>query len=382
MKYLHAIRGFAALIVVIAHAKFPFWSGGQEYVKAFPRETWNVWDYFLFAVDMFSSNATVMVIVFFVLSGFFIAYSFDTNNWKLKEFYFNRGIRIYLPYIGSVILTLILFKSAMILNPELFQSINPREYNVDLIDAAEQFNIKALLWSLIFIPNPTYIGYNYPYWSLLIEAMFYIVAPFFIKRPKTFLFSSALLMVLGFLFRDQISTIISWAPLRNFLVVYSLFFAMGYFIYWLIFKYKVHHKISSINVWYVNFVALLLLVAAMYMGFLIDKKFTYILGGLFTCIMIYRIISYPINEGNIFTKFFVSMGKISYSMYLIHVPIFIFLYAILVKLTGQEVFYARIYWLPTIIAVLISYGFYKVVEAPSLQLIKKYKSYLKKKSNK
>lgn len=33
MKYLHAIRGFAALIVVIAHAKFPFWSGGQEYVK-------------------------------------------------------------------------------------------------------------------------------------------------------------------------------------------------------------------------------------------------------------------------------------------------------------------------------------------------------------
>ncbi|NLA25012.1 MAG: hypothetical protein GX879_08605 [Bacteroidales bacterium] len=39
-KLLHSIRGFAAFIVVIAHAKFPFWSGGKEYVAKFPRTDW------------------------------------------------------------------------------------------------------------------------------------------------------------------------------------------------------------------------------------------------------------------------------------------------------------------------------------------------------
>ena len=72
------------------------------------------------------------------------------------------------------------------------------------------------------------------------------------------------------------------------------------------------------------------------------------------------------------------MGKISYSMYLIHVPIYILLYAILVKLTGQEVFYSRIYWIPAAIAVLISYPFYWLVEHQSLKLIRWYKGRVKR----
>jgi peptidoglycan/LPS O-acetylase OafA/YrhL len=91
-----------------------------------------------------------------------------------------------LPYLGSIILTIILFKLSTIINPELFLSTNPRQYNQAIITASNEFSIRNLFWSLIFIANPQYIGYNYPYWSLLIEAMFYIVAPFFIKRPKTF----------------------------------------------------------------------------------------------------------------------------------------------------------------------------------------------------
>jgi peptidoglycan/LPS O-acetylase OafA/YrhL len=65
-------------------------------------------------------------------------------------------------------------------------------------------------------------------------------------------------------------------------------------------------------------------------------------------------------------------------MYLIHVPIYILLYAILVKLTGQEVFYSRIYWIPAAIAVLISYPFYWLVEHQSLKLIRWYKGRVKR----
>ena len=37
---LHAIRGWAMLFVVIGHAKYPFWSGGNAYLEKFPRDQW------------------------------------------------------------------------------------------------------------------------------------------------------------------------------------------------------------------------------------------------------------------------------------------------------------------------------------------------------
>ncbi len=375
---LHSIRGFAALIVVIAHSKFPFWCGGQEYIKAFPRNSWNPFDYLLFTLDMFTSNATVMVIIFFVLSGFFIAYSFEMNTWKLTNFYVNRSIRIYSPYLGSIIFTIILFKLATVINPELFASINPREYNQDLIHANKNFNFKTLAYTLGFVSNPVYIGYNYPYWSLLTEAMFYVIAPVFIKKPKLFLLITSILMVLGFISISIFDSWISFSPLVQFLTTYSVFFALGYFTFWLIFKYKIQDKLKNVNVWLFNITAIITLLTSMYGGFFVSHKITYIGGGIFTLIMIYRMIVYPVKV-TFMHKFFISMGKISYSMYLIHVPIYILIYSILVKFTGQEVFYSRIYWIPAAIAVLVSYPFYYLVEHQSLKLIRRYKGYLRKK---
>ncbi|MGI6320709.1 MAG: acyltransferase family protein [Bacteroidales bacterium] len=369
---LHSIRGFAALIVVIAHVKFPFWSGGVEYLKHFPRSEWNLWDYFLFGIDMFTSNATVMVIIFFVLSGFFIAYSFENNKWTVKQFYTNRLIRIYTPYIASMILAVVLFKLAMYINPDLFNSVNPRQYNQDIIRASQNLNTKNFLYSLFFIPNPQYIAYNYPYWSLLVEAMFYIIAPFFIKKSKTFLFITFSFFILGRFFD---LTAIPFMPryVANFLTIHSIYFAMGYFMFWLLFDYKIQEKIKRINVWCFNLLAAAILLSSLYGGFFLPTNISYLLGGMFASVMIYRMIVYPVRITFI-SRFFISMGKISYTMYLIHVPIFIFLYSILVKFSGQEVFFSRIYWIPAIIAVLVSYPFYWLVEHQSLKLIKWYKS--------
>lgn len=381
LQLLHAIRGFAALIVVIGHAKFHFWSGGTEYIKAFPRVDWSVFDYIAFGIDMLSSNPALMVIVFFVLSGFFIAYSYDSNNWKTKHFFINRTIRIYAPYLGSIIFTVFVFWLATLVNIDVFYSNNVSEYNQGLHESYQNFNFKTLGWSMLFVKNPVYIGYNDPYWSLLIEAMFYIIAPFFIIRPKLFLISTSFLMLIGFVFKSFLLRIISFAPLLNFLTIYSVFFAMGCFVYWLVFKYKIQDKIQKINVWYFNITAFLILFFAIMGVFFMSSVYTFIAGGVFTIIMIYRLLIYPVKMNFIHT-FFISMGKISYSMYLIHFPFFILLYAILVKFTGQEVFYTRIYWIPVAIVVLISYPFYYLVEHQSLKLIRRYKGYLKKNSSK
>jgi peptidoglycan/LPS O-acetylase OafA/YrhL len=369
LELLHSIRGFAALLVVIGHAKFHFWSGGSEYIKLFPRDTWNIFDYAVFALDMLTSNPALMVIVFFVLSGFFIAYSFENNNWKLKSFYLNRTIRIYLPYLASIIFTIILFYSATRINNEIFFSSSPREYNQGLVENYQNFNFKTVMWNLIFVSNPNYIGYNDPYWSLLIEGFFYIIAPFFVRKPKLFVLISGLMLILGLIWGTQISAFVNFQPLFSFLTLYSFFFALGYLIFWLIFKYKVQDRLKRISVWYFNLIATITLLASIYGVFVMEQKYTYLLGGVFSVIMIYRMIVYPVKM-SIINKFFISMGKISYSMYLIHVPIFIFMYAILVRLTGQEVFYSRIYWIPATIAVLVSYLFYWLVEFQSLRIIK------------
>jgi len=376
-KLLHSIRGLAALIVVIAHAKFPFWCGGTEYVKKFPQQDWNFFDKLVFGLDMFSSNPALMVIVFFVLSGFFIAYSFENNKWKIRHFYTNRAIRIYIPYIASIILTIILFYSATLINNELFYSLNEREYNQGLVSNYQNFNFKTVAWNLIFVANPCYIGYNDPYWSLLIEAFFYLIAPFFVKRKKTFLLITSILLIAGLFFKNIFLKYLGFEPLSNFITLYAFFFALGYFTYWLIFEYKLQNKIKRINVWFYDISAVVILLTAIYGSFFINYKYVYLLGGVFTVIAIYRVINYPIKT-NWIHKFFISMGKISYSMYLIHVPIFILLYSLLVKFTGVEVFYTRIYWFGVVIAVGISYLFYYAVEHQSLKLIKKFKEKLKK----
>ncbi|HOE39070.1 MAG TPA: acyltransferase [Bacteroidales bacterium] len=376
-KLLHSIRGFAALIVVIGHSKFHFWSGGLDYVQKFPKEDWNIFDKLLFGLDMFSSNPALMVIVFFVLSGFFIAYSFENNKWKIKDFYINRTIRIYIPYIASIILTMLLFYSATLINNELFFSTTAREYNQGLVSNYQNFKLSTVAWNLIFVAKPCYIGYNDPYWSLLIEAFFYIIAPFFIKRKKIFLFVTSGFLFAGILFENIFLKYLGFKPLSNFITYYAFFFALGYYTYWLIFSYKLQDKIKKINVWFYNISASILLLSAIYGSFFIAHKYTYLLGGFFTVIMIYRMINYPVKITWI-NKFFISMGKISYSMYLIHVPLFIFMYSILVKFTGIEVFYSRIYWIFVVIAVSFSYLFYYAVEHQSLKLIRKFKEKLKK----
>src|ERR1700738_226261 len=104
IKFLHIIRGFAAFYVLLAHAKWPFWVGGATFFHNTPFRQLGLADKLGSVFALCSSNGTAMVIVFFVLSGFIITHSYNRNKWKYKEFIVNRCLRIYIPYIASVIL--------------------------------------------------------------------------------------------------------------------------------------------------------------------------------------------------------------------------------------------------------------------------------------
>ena len=104
LDVLHSLRGLCAFYVVIFHAKYVLWSGGTEYLKAHPRAAWGVLDYMAFGFDLLSSAGYEMVIFFFALSGFFIRYAQLRKHRAPLAFYRNRIVRIYPPYLISVLL--------------------------------------------------------------------------------------------------------------------------------------------------------------------------------------------------------------------------------------------------------------------------------------
>jgi peptidoglycan/LPS O-acetylase OafA/YrhL len=113
VKFLHSVRGIAALIVVIYHAKFVLWCGGHEYLRK-TGGLHTLIDYLLFAGDILSSCGRQSVIIFFILSAFVIKYSFVQNQYSWTVFYKHRFIRIYFPYLLSVVFSIIIIVLAVL----------------------------------------------------------------------------------------------------------------------------------------------------------------------------------------------------------------------------------------------------------------------------
>lgn len=154
---LEAIRGFAAIYVVLYHT---FASGMKIFNQDFS---------FLFR---FGQEA---VILFFVLSGFVIYYSFDNSkNKTLKLFFAKRFLRIYIPLI-----------LVFITNYSLLCY-----YQKKIID----FSFKELIGNLLMLqdlgdkkPNvlvEPFLG-NIPLWSLSYEWYFYFIFFFVYKKFRS-----------------------------------------------------------------------------------------------------------------------------------------------------------------------------------------------------
>lgn len=154
LQKLEAIRGFAAIYVVFYHL---FASGISIY---------NINFSFLFR---FGQEA---VILFFVLSGFVIYYSFEkTKDKSIKVFFKKRFLRVYIPLIIVFVVNYFLFCY----------------YSDSLIS----INIKQLMGNLLMTqdladkkPNVLFEPFlqNSPLWSLSYEWWFYFLFIFIYKN--------------------------------------------------------------------------------------------------------------------------------------------------------------------------------------------------------
>lgn len=143
--YLDFIRFSAAFVVLLWHSK-------------------PLYDFDL-TISNFGHEA---VIVFFVLSGFVIAYVTDTKETAFKDYAISRAARIYSVAIPAIIITALVDFSGYTLNSNAY-SESYQAWDYPLIRVASSLLFTNELWIL-----STQLFSNVPYWSLNYEVWYYI----------------------------------------------------------------------------------------------------------------------------------------------------------------------------------------------------------------
>ncbi len=224
--------------------------------------------------------------VFFVLSGFIIPYSLWRSNFKLrfdwKKFFLKRAIRLYPAYLISILLIILLWYASS-LTPN-FQGEKP---NITLT------NVFLHIGFLNGISNESWL--NPVYWTLGIECQYYLLIVFvypLLTNSKLIIKTLAILLlcILPFVF-PQSNLIFSWLLLFNFGII----------------AFQITAKKITLNQYLSALFVLTIL------SFL-NKEILLASVGFITSVAIVFIQTPKI----VILSF---LGKISYSLYLLHVPI-------------------------------------------------------------
>ena len=356
---LNIIRALTSLIIVIYHSKFILWCGGKEYISKIGLCNW--YDYPLFALDMLSSNGEPIVVCFFILSGVVISHSYRRSKYSILQFYTIRLTRIYIPFISSIVLSILTLIIVNKFQPEIFNNAI-REYNTRLIVARDNLSINSLFNSLIFLKkNNEFIGLNFVYWSLLHEVLFYLLYPVYhLAKSK-----GRMLLI--------ICLILIFALTNNQILYYQIYFLIGILIYDL---FADTNKKPLYKKQYIYLISISICYLIMTITFIKHMKIT---ADIFSTIMSLFAFDYVISYIKKPTPIINKLAEYSYTLYLNHLSILLLLYGIYHSLTNQFVFYERYFYYSGVIIALICCKMLFFSERFSLNVINKLKAYFNSK---
>ncbi|HZX57186.1 MAG TPA: acyltransferase [Mucilaginibacter sp.] len=315
------LRGIAALIVCIFHM--------------------TAYQHLLVAdnlVKKLSLYGYLGVQIFFVISGFVIPWSLYNGNYKIKNFFSylsKRFLRIEPPYVVSILLLLVLnFLSA---KSKLYTG---HPFHVDIL----QF-----LSHLIYLPEHLgFVWYQPVYFTLLVEFEFYIllglIFPLIILKKSWMTWSLVLVLLLG----SYLSSVELCGVIDVFLI------GIIYF------KYKIGH----LKAYEFGAIEALIILFSAFNNPDINVAIIEVLaliGVLFW------------NRSNRITQF---LGKISYSLYLIHIPIGGRVINLGERFSHTLGISYLVLALSIVASIIFAWIFYKLVELQALklsrQLIKRF----------
>lgn len=211
--YLDSLRGLAALSIVFLHFSTFLFPGVGDLIL---EQTFLV------------KKSYLLVDLFFVLSGFVLAYNYDFNliNYKeYKNFLLKRLIRIYPLHFVTLIMMVILFWGVTpFLGLSILDEFSLVNNKVNLLLNAFLLHSSGLLSQGCY--NCT--SWNYPSWSISVEFLSYLMLPFgliFLKKHnKSYLLLITILLATLFYLNNEIGhlDLASWQGLLRCMAGMSL----------------------------------------------------------------------------------------------------------------------------------------------------------------
>lgn len=294
LDYLDSMRGIAILLVVLGHI------GNMIGYKAY--------DYFPVVIQKFIYNGHLGVQMFFIVSAFTLLMSYDNRKGEAqatKKFFVRRFFRIAPMYYLAIIFT-------------FMQMIDFNFANFDW----DTFHKKALLTNIFFVNalSPTTIN-NFVIggWSISAEFIFYFILPFICAKVKSLngmiTFTLLALLLSSFLLFILRGTSVDGNEfLRYYFFNHLPVFGLGMTAYWI----NKEGGLKSIKP-----KVLLLLTLTIFISCFAEMPYAipYSLG-FFTLLLTQSRKAYSIFNN----KVLVSIGKVSFSIYLVHFAVMALMY--------------------------------------------------------
>jgi peptidoglycan/LPS O-acetylase OafA/YrhL len=186
LRALDVLRGLLAMYVVAGHARWLLWVGNSEWVRSSPHP-W--WQNALATASASLRYGHEAVIVFFVLSGFFIHLTAAKRlsqagnvEFSSKDFFRRRVRRLVPGYIWALALTC----AFDLIGRHVWPALYFGRTGDQLLDAnflAGDYSPKAVVPALFMLPGAggARFGSNGPLWSLAYEVVYYLLYPFWLR---------------------------------------------------------------------------------------------------------------------------------------------------------------------------------------------------------
>lgn len=368
-EILDSIRGIASTYVMIAHCRGVLWIGGNRFLQENPIETWSFADYLVLLSSLSTRLAVEFVIVFFVLSGFSIAYSLNKNK-NILSFFKKRLVRIYPPYLAALVWAGLVFIITKELHPEFYEG----KFITPTFDRYNQMNdylaLSKLFEKLLYMTTQ---GFTVPFWSLAHEVIFYLLAPLLLINRRFYYLISILLFVIYMILVVALNIITPQSIFIEFLGLYNFYFFLGIFLYYNLPKASSYlRKIGKRKSLLLVFFSLALIYAV---NFIVksESPWSYIPAGVFSCILIVCFLEFKIRINPL-----IKLGKHSYSLYITHFSsIFLFhsiYYLIVPKSNLPYITNYTVFWIAIPFCILVSYLFYLLIEKQTKFIILKIRA--------
>lgn len=349
---VEAMRGVAAMIVAYFHCRVIAWIGIHQYAT---RHSFSLSPDSLLAYVTFPFVfGSIGVPIFFVISGYCIhrqhaqkfalnpAYRLDWRNFLLRRF-----VRIYPVLLAALLLTLILDSFSLQFSP-----LNERLGDLSLT------TFIANLCALQGVIAPPY-GSNGALWTLSLEIQFYALYPLLLMLRRRIGSTATLLALI-------VLTGVSYVMFeRHLVIVFASYWASWYLGAWVAELQVAGVQIAKRRLYVASVV---LLLAGCAVSFRSQYGAFQLWALAFAPALFAMVTGTVARSATRVVRMLAKVGEFSYSLYIVHLPVFVLLTSALFHSRKPDsILYSIGFFF---VAFAVAWVFHLVVEQPVLRLLK------------